>query len=55
MHLFGGMNHNSIIMDNCQIHHSDTVQKLLEDAGILCLYLLWGAVCVKIHENYTVT
>ena len=40
MQPFDGMNHNSIvIMDNCKIHHSNIVQKLLEDAGILCLYL----------------
>ena len=37
---FDGINPNSIlIMDNCSVHHTDEVTGLLQDSGILVLYL----------------
>jgi len=37
---FDGLNPNSIlIMDNCSVHHTDEVNTLLEESGILVLYL----------------
>ena len=37
---FDGLNPNSIlIMDNCSVHHTEEVNTLLEESGILVLYL----------------
>ena len=37
---FDGVNPTSIVvMDNCSIHHVAEVQLMLEDAGILLMYL----------------
>ena len=37
---YDGSNHTSVVvMDNCSIHHVHKVSELLEDAGILLIYL----------------
>ncbi|KAF8238355.1 hypothetical protein L208DRAFT_1355350 [Tricholoma matsutake] len=28
-----------LILDNCRIHHTDTLQEILNDAGVMLLYL----------------
>ena len=40
MHPYDGQSPNSVIvMDNCSIHHTNRVQQLLDNAGIILIYL----------------
>ena len=40
MHPYDGQSPNSVVvMDNCSIHHIDRVQQLLDNAGIIVIYL----------------
>ena len=40
MHPYDGQSQNSVVvMDNCSIHHTNRVQQLLDDVGIILIYL----------------
>ena len=40
MHPYDGQSPNSVVViDNCSIHHTDRVQQLLDNAGIVVIYL----------------
>ena len=37
---FNGINdHSIVVQDNCSIHHVPEIQKLVEDTGIIMMYL----------------